>query len=115
MLNSLNRISSNYDYKIVRKYGERFNTELFTMYYLPQRDLSLPSRIGFVVPNKLCKSAPLRNRVKRVFREVFRLNLAKIADGYLITVFPGAKSLTCNYEEINSEFTKVLQKVPFAR
>ena len=53
------------------------------------------SRFTVVVPNKISKSAVRRNRLKRVIREVLRLNLASLKSGdYMVLVRPAALKAT---------------------
>lgn len=70
--------------------------------------------MGVVVPNSYSKVAPVRNRVKRVFREVLRLNLGKIKVGYWIVLHPKKLAQEKKYEKVSVEFNKALSKVPFA-
>lgn len=87
------------------------------MYYLDvsKHIDSQNTQVGFIVTNRFHKSAAKRNRVKRVFREVIRQNFDKIDYGYWIIVYPKFESLEKGYEEINLDFDKALQNLPFAR
>ncbi len=114
MLPKQHRLSTSYEFNKTRKIGKSLRTPFFDIYYLELRNPQYPTRIGIVVTNRFSKSAPVRNRVKRVFREVFRLNLDKIKSGYWIVAHPKKLSEDKDYEAINAEFNKTLQKVPFA-
>jgi ribonuclease P protein component len=134
MLKKQNRLQTNYEFGRVRRFGGKYRCELFDLYYLKQfskaqtNPINAPnstnsanpansssSRFGIVISNKFSKSAVVRNRVKRVFREVLRLNLDKIGGGFWIVFYPRLLSINKGYEEINAEFNKVLPKLPFAR
>lgn len=115
MLNKQNRLTTNFDFNVVKKHGEKFSAEFFNLYYLDAKDYDGPSRFGIVVPNSFSKSAPERNRAKRLLREMVRLNLEEIKDGYWVVIFPKDSIKEKKYEEIGIEFNKVLSKIPITR
>jgi ribonuclease P protein component len=115
MLPKQHRLSTRYEYNKTRRFGKRIRTPVFDLYYMDVRNYSGPTKIGIVVTNKFEKVAPKRNRIKRVFREVIRKNLDKIKSGYWIVVHPRQYAKGKNYEEISTEFNKILQKVSFSR
>jgi ribonuclease P protein component len=110
MLPKENRLSSNFEYQITKKYGKYASGNFFHIYVLKPKNYEGPAKVGFVVSNKTSKNATDRNRVKRVFREVLRLNFDKITAGYWVVIYPKVISLGKNYEEICTDFNKVLQK-----
>ncbi len=124
MLKRENRLKTRYEFSKTRRHGEQLSTDYFHLYYLPyfvekdQQDRGAernPTRIGIVISGKFSKSAVERNRVKRIFREVVRQNFGRIRPGYWVVIHPRIKSKKASYEEINTEFIKILQKVPFSR
>jgi ribonuclease P protein component len=59
------------------------------------------SRLGMAVPRRVCRKASGRNRLKRIIRESFRLNLAMLAGEQAqdIVVLPTSEAVTrCNAE-----------------
>jgi ribonuclease P protein component len=110
MLKKPNRLTSKYQFNITRKHGKSIEGKLFHLYYVKPRNYEGPSKVGIVVSNKFSKSAAKRNRLKRVFREVIRLNLGIIPSGYWVVVYPKYYSAGKKYEEICSDFTQTIQK-----
>jgi ribonuclease P protein component len=113
MLPKANRLSTTYEFNKTRRLGKRVSSPLFDLFYLDFHNYDGPTRVGVVVTNKYSKVAPVRNRVKRVFREVVRLNLKKFKDGYWVVIHPRKSAEEKGYEEVNAQFTKILSKVPF--
>lgn len=115
MLRKENRLLTTYEYNKVRREGNKYNSQLFYLYYLELKDSTKPTRVGIVLSKKFSKIAVERNRVKRVFSEVIRLNLNKVKGGFWVVIHPRQLSKDKGYEEINSEFNKVLSEIPLSR
>lgn len=118
MLPKNNRLLSNYEFKKVKYISKKSNTsvagDLFFINYIKPENYEGPTRFGIVVSNKIHKSAAKRNRVKRLFREAIKQHLDRIKDGYWVVIYPKYKVIDKSYEEISSDFAKVLQGLPFA-
>ena len=112
MLKRVHRLTSNFEFNVTRKHGKYYEGNFFHIYFLKPRNYKGPTKVGIVVSTKTTKKATKRNRVKRVFREVVRKNFEKIDKGDLwIVIHPKVASLNKKYEEINTDFNKILQKV----
>lgn len=61
------------------KKGIRVSGKYLTILYLPANEL----RVGFTVTKK-CRTAPKRNYVKRVLRELFRKNKPRFSKSIII-------------------------------
>lgn len=116
MLNKQNRLKTSFEFGLVRRRGSFSRFEMFDLYVLENFKFpAAPIKFGIVISNKFSKSAVIRNRVRRVFREYFRLNINKFKNGFWVVVYPRYSSLGKGYEEINQSFNKVLSKLPFVR
>lgn len=119
MLPKQNRLTDKYEFNKTRYIANKNNTKtsspLTHIFYIKPHNYTGPTKFGIVVTNKFDKSAAHRNRTKRLFREAIKSNLDKIQDGYWVVVHPKFKSKESTYEEINTDFTKVLQNLPFTR
>ena len=114
MLRKENRLSTTYEFNKVRRLGRKVRTPLFDLFYLDNKNPETPTRIGVVVSNKFSPVAPKRNRVKRIFREMLRLEMEKLPNGYWLVVHPNHTSVEKSHEEIRAEINKVLSKIPFS-
>jgi len=67
------------------------------------------TRFGFSISKRVGK-AVVRNRAKRIIREVCRQCLDEIKDGYDL-VFIGRSSIKhCSYEEVKNDFLRIIKK-----
>jgi len=114
MLQKSNRLTSNFEFNVARKYGTRYSSNLCHIYVLKAKDYQGPARIGIVISTKFHKNAVVRNRVKRLYREVVREHLKKLSPGLWVVIHPKFICLEKNYEEISTDFNQLLQKVSFA-
>ena len=81
------------------------------MYFLFPRNYIGNPKIGIVTSVAFDKSAVKRNRAKRIVSEIVRLNFDKLLNNVWIVIHPKRSSLVEDYEKINSEFVKVIQKI----
>ena len=115
MLKRENRLSSDFEFNITRKYGKYFNGKYFHIYFLRPKNYNGPTKVGIVVSNKFSKKAVERNRVKRIFREIVGNNLEKIGkDNIWVVIHPKISCQNKGYEEISAEFNKILQEASFS-
>ena len=114
MLKKQYRLSTDYEFKITKKYGENVVAKFFYLYILKPQNYNGPTKVGIIVSNKFDKSSVHRNRIKRVYRDIVRKNLDKIKTGLWIIIYPRQDSQGAKYEDINFEFTNVLQKASIA-
>lgn len=111
MLKKQNRLSSNFEFRVTKKYGEHFESFLFHIYVLKPNNYEGSTKVGFVISNKFDNRATKRNRVKRLFREAVQNNIDNLGKNLWITIYPKHACLDKSYEEISSEFNKILQKI----
>ena len=115
MLKRENRLSSDFEFNITRKYGKYFNGKYFHIYFLRPKNYNGPTKVGIVVSNKFSKKAVERNRIKRIFREIVGNNIEKIGkDNIWVVIHPKISCQNKSYEEISAEFNKILQEASFS-
>ena len=93
------------NYQDVFSKAERFGNYSFTVLARPN-DLNHP-RLGLAISKKCAKRAIDRNRIKRLFRESFRLNQHKLPSVDIIAMCkPSAIKLTNNemHEQIDKQW-----------
>lgn len=80
------------------------------LHYLPRERADEPARLGLVVGKKLLRQAVRRNLVKRLVREQFRLQHARLA-GYDILLRLIAKPGRVDRAVFRAEISQLLGKL----
>jgi len=99
------KIRKSSEFKEVFERGNRLNTENFTVIY-NRNSLGFP-RLGLVVGKKSSKSAVGRNRIKRIFREVFRRN-KNLFDSFDVVFLTKTKVETLDYKKAEAEISGIV-------
>lgn len=68
------------------------------------------SRFAVVVGTKVSKSAVKRNRVRRQYREILRLNLEKLKPGFDVVLLTSNKAISPTYQQKEEGLMRVLAK-----
>lgn len=72
-------------------------------------DLPYP-RFGFIVSNKISKSAVKRNRIKRLLRESVQLKWGQINPGFDVVVMARADISEKDFEDVDKAVDSLLKK-----
>lgn len=104
------RVLRSADYRIIYDQGIRVSSPLCAAFCLA-RDAGAGSgaRLGLTTPRAL-GGAVIRNRIKRRFREAFRLHRAEFGPQWDIVINPRRAALTAEFAEIERALAKVIQK-----
>ncbi len=95
---------------MVYDHGMRVSGPLFAAFLLSREDADRASaRLGLTVPKALGK-AVIRNRIKRRFREVFRLHCFEFSPQWDIVINPRRASLLAPFPELERAMGKVIEK-----
>lgn len=98
------------DIEKVKKEGRRVSTPLFNLMFHSSMPVAAePCRVGIVVGKRL-GIAVVRNRAKRLFRELSRDVRNDLVRGYHLVVFPRRESLTVNFQHLRNTWRSVLQR-----
>lgn len=103
------KIHKNTDFRIIYSKGKSFSNNLFVMYINKNYKLQSYSRLGISVSKKVGKSV-IRNRVRRLVYEVYRLNVHKIKTGYDIVFIARINSKDRLYIEVEKSILNLLKK-----
>jgi len=103
------RICLNRDFDKLKRMGVRYDQGAFFIKVRDRQD-SQPSRLGVITSRKV-GPAVVRNKLRRLAREVFRLNQHVLPDGLdlLFIARPHLKHLT--FQEIESRFLWIIDQI----
>ena len=96
------------DFDRVKQYGKRLSTPLFNL--LSFQTHSAYSRIGIVVSKRLGK-AVVRNRAKRLFRDLGRGSHGSLITGVDLIVFPRTQALSSKYTTLSASWDAALKEM----
>lgn len=95
------------DIERVKKLGRRFQTSLFTILTCTS---DLPAvRVGIIV-GKRFGGAVVRNRAKRIFRELARHSSPHLVGQHDILIFPRRQSLAVRHAVLKETWHEVLRQ-----
>jgi ribonuclease P protein component len=102
------RIVRSSDYRAIYKTGRKVHSKRFIL-FIRTNNIG-HSRLGLTVSRKV-GCAVIRNRVKRLFREIFRKSFGEIPNQLDIVVNAKASCVGAGYCELRAEFLDALQKL----
>jgi len=108
MLPKKNKLTAQDDFGKVYDKGMLFSLHGITVRFIPNA-LSV-SRVGFSIGKNFSKKAVTRNRVRRLLREYFHLEISRIKPGFDIVVAYGSKIKDPKLAEISQTLDAILKK-----
>jgi ribonuclease P protein component len=102
------RIVRSSDYRAIYRAGKKVYSESFVLF---GRENGIgKARLGITVSRKI-GDAVVRNRVKRLFREIFRRSLGEIPNNLDIVVNARPSSAEAKFQNLRAEFLDAAQKL----
>ena len=100
------KLTQNKEFRVVYRKGKSYSNELLVLYvYKTKNDYT---RFGISVSKKVGKSV-VRNRVKRLIKESYRLNCHKIKKGYDLIFIARTLSSNKNYTSIENSLINLVK------
>lgn len=105
-MNKEKTIKKNYQFRWIIKKGKKVNKKTVRVFIINNKEKK--NKMGIAIKKNI-KSAILRNRVKRVIREVYRLEEKKLKQHYNIIICFNTDSV--NYNDIYSDIKKAFYEL----
>ena len=105
-MNKEKTIKKNYQFRWIIKKGKKVNKKTVRVFITNNKEKK--NKMGIAIKKNI-KSAILRNRVKRVIREVYRLEEKKLKQHYNIIICVNTDSV--NYDDIYSDIKKAFYEL----
>ena len=105
-MNKEKKIKKNYQFRWIIKKGKKVNKKTVRVFITNNKEKK--NKMGIAIKKNI-KSAILRNRVKRVIREVYRLEEKKLKQHYNIIICFNTDSV--NYDDIYSDIKKAFYEL----
>ena len=100
------RLLKTKDFKSVYKKGALFKSDSFFLYCMP--NMLKNNRIGFSISSRNIKLASSRNRIRRLFREVYRRRKKDLKTGFdMVLVLKKDLGRAISYKEVEGLFLKL--------
>ncbi|WP_040306496.1 ribonuclease P protein component [Caloramator australicus] len=101
------RIRKNRHFRLIYNRGKSYSDDTLVVYVFKNR--SNMNRVGISVSKKIGKSV-VRNRVKRLIKEAFRINKDKFKVGHDIVFVARGKAAKSNFYDIEGSIFNLLKK-----
>jgi ribonuclease P protein component, eubacterial len=102
-----NRIRKNMEFRAVYRRGKSFSNHLLVLYiYKNRKNIN---RIGVSVSKKVGKSV-VRNRVKRLIKECYRLESSRLNTGYDFVFIARSAANDKGYNDINDAVKNLFKR-----
>jgi len=105
-MNKEKTIKKNYQFRWIIKKGKKVSKKTVRVFITNNKEKK--NKMGIAIKKNI-KSAILRNRVKRVIREVYRLEEKKLKQHYNIIICFNTDSV--NYDDIYSDIKKAFYEL----
>jgi ribonuclease P protein component len=102
------RIVRSSDYRAIYQVGKKVYSDRFVIFGR-ENNIGHP-RLGLTVSRKV-GGAVVRNRIKRLFREIFRRSIGEIPNQLDIVINAKSGCAGVNYVELRAEFLSAVKKI----
>lgn len=101
-------IKNNYEFRRLYQRGNTAHTALLAVYC--RKNKSQKSRLGVTVSTKIGKAVH-RNKIRRRFREIFRLNEHRFRGGYDVIMVARVKSRYASYARLEADYISLMERL----
>nr|WP_254635206.1 ribonuclease P protein component [Paenibacillus chitinolyticus] len=107
------RLAKREDFQKVYRYGKSAANHQFVLYYMPRRE-NEHFRLGISASKKI-GNAVIRNRLRRVLKEIIRLNEERFPGGYDYIVIVRKPAVEMDFHEMEKSIYHVFKRAGLLR
>ena len=100
-------LKKNYEFRRLYNKGKSAVTKNLAVYC---RKCRAPGRVGFTVSTKI-GNAVVRNRIRRKFKEIYRLNSDRLDPHYEMVIVARTRAAEADYHALERDFLKACDKL----
>lgn len=105
-MNKVYSLKNNQDFKKIYKTGKNYwNRNLIL--YVRKNDQEV-NRVGYSITKKVGNSV-IRNKIRRRMKEIYRLNLLNLDEGYDLIFIPKKNVTEISYRELESAMLHIIK------
>jgi ribonuclease P protein component len=108
------RIKKNSHFKLIYSRGKSISNEYLVLYSFKNVNNKNKNRVGITVSKKVGKSV-VRNRVKRLIRESYRLNRDVLKKGFDFIIVARNKAAKAKFKDIEKSLMHLMKKGGFIK
>lgn len=98
------------DFETIKENGQFKSFTNFSISYL-DRKLNEKARIGIIISKKISSNAVMRNRVKRLIREILRKNSECVKSGFDYVILAKSGIIHQSFAKLDIELTEALKTI----
>lgn len=102
------RLKKSSEYRKVYNKGKSCKVKGHTIWIYPNN--SNDNRLGISIPKKKFRLATSRNRIRRLIKEIHRINKECLKPGYDIIIAPAPGEKDLSYKNLEKEILKLYEK-----
>jgi ribonuclease P protein component len=103
------RIKQRRDFLRVQQSGRKHHVRNFLVFVAARPDDGQPSRLGITVTRKI-GNAVVRNRIKRLVREVYRRNRSRLPSGLDLVWIAKQQAAELEYADVVADFEALVER-----
>lgn len=108
MLKKERRLKSDHEFRFVYVHGQKSVSRYFVLRYFDRAD-GKPTRFGITAGKKI-GNAVLRNRLKRIVRELCRASQGLLYEGYDLVIIVRKGAARAKFYDLQKDFNGLIKK-----
>jgi len=104
------RLRKTYEFRLVKNNGKRLKDHFFWMQLMKTGQSPDTPKLGIIASRRF-GCAVLRNRAKRIIREVFRRNQSSFLQGFDLVVLPRRAMFKASFASFEDRFVRAIEKI----